>query len=309
MGGQEVGTHLGPRRVRGAGLVGRLAAPRSRLACSTAGPQAEHGKAYDAARRRAAGRAARSGCKSETAHQHLRPGHRRPDRLGRPRRGDRRPSAAHYAALFGDDPALHELRKAYAIPANTHQDPERQRADERLLLLGRLGLRHRTARAQTITYTNNWPPEALIDNQPDAARSSSGRSSASCCCWPASARWPGTSPSQRHKRRATSRDVPATRSAAGAAAHALDAGDAEVLLGRGRADRGADRPGRGHRPLRRRGRRLLRHSRWPSGCPTPWPAPGTRSSASSGSPPPGWPRACSSPRPSPATSRSSSARA
>ena len=32
----------------------------------------------------------------------------------------------HYAALFSDDPALKELRKSYAIPANTIKTPERQ---------------------------------------------------------------------------------------------------------------------------------------------------------------------------------------
>ena len=37
MGGQEVGTHLGPRRVCGAGLVGGLAAPRGDLAAGPLG--------------------------------------------------------------------------------------------------------------------------------------------------------------------------------------------------------------------------------------------------------------------------------
>src|SRR6185312_6519696 len=35
--------------------------------------------------------------------------------------------SAHYASLFGNDPALRDLRKSYAIPANTIKTPERQR--------------------------------------------------------------------------------------------------------------------------------------------------------------------------------------
>ncbi len=35
---------------------------------------------------------------------------------------------AHYAALFGNDPAMDKLRDAYAIPANTIKTPERQQA-------------------------------------------------------------------------------------------------------------------------------------------------------------------------------------
>jgi nitric oxide reductase subunit B len=34
---------------------------------------------------------------------------------------------AHYAALFGNDPPLDALRDAYAIPANTIRDPQRQK--------------------------------------------------------------------------------------------------------------------------------------------------------------------------------------
>ncbi len=35
--------------------------------------------------------------------------------------------AAHYAALFGNDPELKSLRNSYAIPAETIKTPERQR--------------------------------------------------------------------------------------------------------------------------------------------------------------------------------------
>ena len=40
------------------------------------------------------------------------------------------------------------------------------RAAERLLLLGVAGPARRTGPAAEITYTNNWPSESLIDNQP-----------------------------------------------------------------------------------------------------------------------------------------------
>jgi nitric oxide reductase subunit B len=71
----------------------------------------------------------------------------------------------HYAALFGDDPALDELRDAYAIPARTIQSPERQQAMNAFFFW--------TAWAcvterpgQTVTYTQNWPPEPLVGNSP-----------------------------------------------------------------------------------------------------------------------------------------------
>ena len=54
--------------------------------------------------------------------------------------------AAHYAALFGDDPELDKLRDAYAIPADSIKTPERQRTAQRLLLLGLVGLLDEPAR-------------------------------------------------------------------------------------------------------------------------------------------------------------------
>ena len=51
---------------------------------------------------------------------------------------------------------------------------------------------------------------------------------------------------------------------------------------------------RHHRALRRRGRRLLRHSAGSRSCPTPSRAPGTCSSGSSGLPPRGWRPGCTS---------------
>ncbi len=74
----------------------------------------------------------------------------------------------HYARLFSDDPELAELREAYAIPSNALT------SDERRHLLS--GFYFWAAWAcstnrpdSTITYTQNWPPEPLIDNRPTGA--------------------------------------------------------------------------------------------------------------------------------------------
>ena len=67
--------------------------------------------------------------------------------------------------LFGDDPALHELRKAYAMKEGTVPDAENRRALTAFIWW--------TAWAAvterpggTATYTNNWPHEPLVGNTP-----------------------------------------------------------------------------------------------------------------------------------------------
>jgi len=71
----------------------------------------------------------------------------------------------HYAALFGDDPALDKLRDAYAIPADTVRDPERMRKLNSFFFWASWVCA--TDRpGGDITYTNNWPSESLIDNRP-----------------------------------------------------------------------------------------------------------------------------------------------
>lgn len=71
----------------------------------------------------------------------------------------------HYAALFGDDPALAKLRDAYAIPANTIKDPERQRKMNAFFWWAAWACGTERPGA-AITYTQNWPSEELIDNRP-----------------------------------------------------------------------------------------------------------------------------------------------
>lgn len=72
---------------------------------------------------------------------------------------------AHYTALFSDDPALAELRKAYAIPANAIKDPVRlQELNAFFFWAAWTCATNRPG--GDVTYTNNWPAEPLIANTP-----------------------------------------------------------------------------------------------------------------------------------------------
>jgi len=71
----------------------------------------------------------------------------------------------HYAALFGEDPALDGLREAYAIPARVLRDPERQRLMNAFFFWTAWACATNRP-GQEVTYTQNWPPEPWIDNQP-----------------------------------------------------------------------------------------------------------------------------------------------
>ncbi|MFN8094426.1 MAG: nitric-oxide reductase large subunit [Vicinamibacteria bacterium] len=77
-------------------------------------------------------------------------------------------TAAHYDALFGGTPALHELREAYAMPETTVPDPARRKALTAFFFWTSWAAA--TDRpGQAVTYTNNWPHEPLVDNRPSAA--------------------------------------------------------------------------------------------------------------------------------------------
>ena len=151
----------------------------------------------------------------------------------------------------------------------------------------------------TVTYTSNWPHEPLVGNRPTGE----------AVVWTgvsiimllagigAMAFWHARAGARRARRASR------VRSAARLDADAVAAGDREVLLGRLRARPGADRHGRHHRALRRRGQRVLRHSARPVPAVLGRRARGTCSSASSGSRPRGSPPASTSCPPSPASSR------
>jgi nitric oxide reductase subunit B len=73
--------------------------------------------------------------------------------------------AQHYVALFGSDPELLELRKAYAMKQDTVLSTE-----YRQLLTGFIWWSAWSAvterPGQDITYTNNWPHDPLVGNTP-----------------------------------------------------------------------------------------------------------------------------------------------
>jgi len=76
--------------------------------------------------------------------------------------------AAHYDALFGDDPSLSELRENYAMPANTLPDPQRRRELSAFFFWATWACTTNRP-GQEITYTHNWPPEDLVGNRPDGS--------------------------------------------------------------------------------------------------------------------------------------------
>ena len=90
--------------------------------------------------------------------------------------------AAHYESLFGNDPATHALREAYAMKENTVPDAANRRAltaffwwtawaatTERPATAGASQEASPSGVAEKrVTYTNNWPNEPLVGNAPPA---------------------------------------------------------------------------------------------------------------------------------------------
>jgi nitric oxide reductase subunit B len=71
----------------------------------------------------------------------------------------------HYEALFSDDPVLADLRRAYAIPANILL-PERREDIAAFFFWAAWACATDRPSSPGVSYTNNWPSEALIDNRP-----------------------------------------------------------------------------------------------------------------------------------------------
>ena len=70
-----------------------------------------------------------------------------------------------YGGLFTNDPSLAHLRDAYSIPENSLKDPERVRLLNTFFFW--ISWACVTERpGQDITYTNNWPAEKLVANEP-----------------------------------------------------------------------------------------------------------------------------------------------
>jgi nitric oxide reductase subunit B len=73
--------------------------------------------------------------------------------------------AKHYEALFGDDPKLLDLRKAYAMKQQTVDTPEHRHALTAFIWWSAWSaVTERPGKA--ISYTNNWPHEPLVGNTP-----------------------------------------------------------------------------------------------------------------------------------------------
>ncbi|MGD2185533.1 MAG: hypothetical protein PVI71_05370 [Desulfobacterales bacterium] len=77
-------------------------------------------------------------------------------------------TAAHYDALFVDDPDLRELRESYAIHESAR--PQRQRRKAIANFFFWTSWAAATQRPNMdVTYTNNWPHEPLVGNHPTPA--------------------------------------------------------------------------------------------------------------------------------------------
>ncbi|MFN2427721.1 MAG: nitric-oxide reductase large subunit [Candidatus Binatia bacterium] len=77
-------------------------------------------------------------------------------------------SAAHYSALFGGDASLDGLRSNYALHDNAITDPVRlERLSNFFFWTSWACVTNRPG--ETFSYTNNWPHEPLVGNEPTAA--------------------------------------------------------------------------------------------------------------------------------------------
>jgi hypothetical protein len=278
---------LGARQLRRARLVGRLAASRGQRAARTARegvPQLGCRRHDDRAGRRRGARA------RGDARQHLRRRHRHAAHLARARTGDPRHRQPLRRALRGRP----GLRQAARTVRDDGQYPARgcrSRSARRVLLLVVVGIGDRSsgrvgpvlheqlaARAAGRQHDDHLGGH-VVDGQHHPAARRHRRDAVAARPW---------------RRRARSAGARA-RSAARREGHAVDAGNAQVLLRRRRADAAADRDGRDHRALRGRGPVVLR--------------PAARRSAAlrrqpHGAPPRGSPPACTSRRCCRAPSRS-----
>ena len=73
--------------------------------------------------------------------------------------------SAHYTALFGNAEGLKQLREKYAMPENTIKEPERQKKLNAFFFWASWAcVTNRPG--EEITYTNNWPAEKLVGNEP-----------------------------------------------------------------------------------------------------------------------------------------------
>lgn len=74
-------------------------------------------------------------------------------------------NSKHYAGLFMNDPSKDHLREAYSIPPNSIKTEERM-AQMNSFFFWATWATVTDRPGKDITYTNNWPPEKLVGNQP-----------------------------------------------------------------------------------------------------------------------------------------------
>ncbi|MGV3504045.1 MAG: nitric-oxide reductase large subunit [Adhaeribacter sp.] len=73
----------------------------------------------------------------------------------------------YYAELFMDGPAMETYREAYAIPRNSIKDPGRMRQMNAFFFWASWACVTERP-GDKITYTNNWPHEKLVGNEPSS---------------------------------------------------------------------------------------------------------------------------------------------
>jgi len=76
--------------------------------------------------------------------------------------------ADYYARLFGDDPSLQRTREAYAIPPNSLKDPGRKQQIGAFFFWAAWACTTQRP-GSSVTYTNNWPHEPLVGNEPTSS--------------------------------------------------------------------------------------------------------------------------------------------
>lgn len=77
-------------------------------------------------------------------------------------------NSSHYKGLFMDNPEMESLREAYSIPANSIKGAERMRKMNAFFFWASWSTVTERP-GQDITYTNNWPPEKLVGNEPTSS--------------------------------------------------------------------------------------------------------------------------------------------
>jgi len=76
--------------------------------------------------------------------------------------------ANHYMSLFGTDPALDKLREQYAMNAGLLPDPKDLQALPAFVFWSAWAAATDRPGMTDLSYTSNWPHDALVDNNPTA---------------------------------------------------------------------------------------------------------------------------------------------